>query len=57
MWHTQFSYIVTSDIHALDAQYHRKCLIALCDHMCNHCKDDANFPNDNSMSVEAVALA
>ena len=25
--------------------------------MHKHCKDDANFPSDNSMSVEALALA
>ena len=25
--------------------------------MHKHCKDDANFPSDSSMSVEAVAFA
>ena len=49
--------LATSDMHALDAQYHGKCLIALCDRMYKHCKDDANFPNDHSMSVKVVALA
>ena len=49
--------LATSDMHALDAQYHRKCLIALYNRMRKHCKDVANFSSDNSMSVEAVALA
>ena len=49
--------LATSDMHALDAQYHRKCLIALYNRMRKHCKDDANFLSDNSMSMEAVALA
>ena len=49
--------LATSDMHALDAQYHRKCLIALYNRMRKHCKDDARFTGNNSMSVEAVALA
>ena len=44
-------------MHALDAPCHRKCLIAFCNCMCKHCRDDANFSGDNSMSVEAVVLA
>ena len=47
----------TSDMHTLDAHYHRKCLLALYNRMRKHCKDDARFIGDNSMSVEAVALA
>ena len=49
--------LATSDMHALDAQYHRKCFIALYNRMRKHCKDDARFIGDNLMSVEAVALA
>ena len=46
--------LATSDIHALAVQYHKKCLIALYTYnnrMHKHCKDDANFPNDYSMSA------
>ena len=46
--------LATSDIHALAVQYHRKCLIALYTYnnrMHKYCKDDANFPNDYSMSA------
>ena len=49
--------LATSDMHALDAQYHRKCLISLYNRMRKHCRDDGSFSGDNSMSVEAVALA
>ena len=49
--------LATSDMQVLDAQYHRKCLIALCNCMCKHCRSDANFSGNNSMSVEAVVLA
>ena len=49
--------LATSDMLALDAQYHRKCLIALCNRMRKHCSDETKFTDNNSMSVEAVALA
>ena len=44
-------------MHALDAQYHHKCLIALYNHMRKHCSDETKFIDNNSMSVEAVAPA
>ena len=49
--------LATLDMHALDAQYHRKCLISLYNRIRKHCRDEASFSGDNSMSVEAVALA
>ena len=49
--------LATSDMHAVDAQYHRKCLVALYNHVRKHCNDEINIPGNNSMSVEAVTHA
>ena len=49
--------LATSDTHALDAQYHQKCVIAFYNCMCKYCSDETKFTDNNSMSVEAVALA
>ena len=49
--------LAVSDMHALDAQYHRKCLIALYNRMRKHYNNQADLSCSNSMSVEAVALA
>ena len=50
--------LAVSDMHALDAQYHRNCLIGLYNRMRSKqsdCQDST--PHTNSMSVEALALA
>ena len=43
-------------MHALDAQYHRNCLIALDNPMCSK-QSNCQGGNTNSMSVKGVALA
>jgi len=45
-------------MHALDAQYHRKCLVALYNRMRQHSSDnDCKFNHSQSTSVQAEALA
>ena len=50
--------LAMSDMHALDAQYHRKCLVALYNHMRQYSnRSDTNPSHDRPLSVQAVALA
>ena len=50
--------LIVSDMHALDAKYHRNCLIGLCNHMCSHLSNNkSDTLHTNPISVEAVALA
>ena len=52
------NYIAMSDMHALDAQYHRKCLVALYNHMQQYSShSNINPGHDCFMSEQAVALA
>ena len=47
-----------SDMHALDAQYHRKCLVALYNHMQQYSShSNINPGHDCALLEQAVALA
>ena len=47
-----------SDMHALDAQYHRKCLVVLYNHMQQYSShSNINPGHDCALSEQAVALA
>ena len=46
-----------SDMHALDAQYHRKCLVALYNRMRQHSSDDCKSNHGKSITVQAETLA
>ena len=47
-----------SDMHALDAQYHRKCLVALYNRMRQHSSDnDCKSNHGKSTTVQAETLA
>ena len=49
--------LTTSDMHALDAKYHRKCLIALYNRARKHYNDEIDDSDHKAMSNESVALA
>ena len=46
-----------SDMHALDAQYHRKCLVALYNRMRQHSSDDCKSNHGKSITAQAETLA
>ena len=49
--------LAVSDMHALDAKYHRNCLIGLYNRMRSHQSNSENgTSHTNSISVEASAL-
>jgi len=50
--------LAMSDMYALDFQYHRKCLVALCNCMHQHSSDnDCKSNHSQSTSIQAEALA
>ena len=49
--------LAMSNMHALDAQYHRKCLVALYNRMRQHSSDDFKSNHGKSITVQAETLA